>query len=595
MLDIKVLPSPLIDRLDEYISTGRSSPYNQRRSQLRALVDLMYDQTNELEKALLDGRVAEIDPAHAKKGLKPTFNSFRGLLSPSVLEEMVFCAIEKIINTKLSFTKFGDSLLWWVDQSIKDIDDHVGGKWGSVEDRVEVDSRIDGVMDALEVWKSKGLHVLAKPPASKSSKLLTMPVLTSSEYLKIESKEGKKMSGEVKIEELTIVLEPAHKEAVDVFLNLNGMGTVDAINDRIIEMDNKTDEFIKENKILAERLASAISKPAPPTTVAASVSGELPDGEVVMKLASEVFSSASHLSDKLFNFDVPTFEWKGVHPDVPSVDENYQFDGKALFRVLQGIVDGNNSYLYGHTGTGKSTLVEQVCAHLKFPLVRVNFDSEISRMDLIGRDTLVTVDGQTVSKFVEGVLPDALSRPCLLLCDEVDFVRPDVMYVFQRVLEGNGLLISEDGGRKVTANPWFRLIATANTVGQGDDTAMYQGARPQSMATLDRFENWVEMGYMKSKVEKTWLRGVTDGLTDDDAKMFIKYAKEHREAFVGGQIMQPLSPRGLRAMAKRFVTLLGLTGDTKESQTEAFEATVLARCTQQDKTVLEGLYQRVIG
>jgi cobaltochelatase CobS len=263
--------------------------------------------------------------------------------------------------------------------------------------------------------------------------------------------------------------------------------------------------------------------------------------------------------------------------------------------VLQGIVDSNNSYLYGHTGTGKSTLVEQVCAHLNFPLVRVNFDSEISRMDLIGRDTLVTVDGQTVSKFVDGVLPDALSRPCLLLCDEVDFVRPDVMYVFQRVLEGNGLLISEDGGRKVMANPWFRLVATANTVGQGDDTAMYQGARPQSMATLDRFENWVEMSYMSKAVETNWLKGVTDGLNPDDAKLFIKYASEHRKAFTSGKIMQPLSPRGLRAMAKRYVTVFGLTSDTKESLREAFEATVLARCTQQDRTILDGLYQRVAG
>jgi cobaltochelatase CobS len=205
------------------------------------------------------------------------------------------------------------------------------------------------------------------------------------------------------------------------------------------------------------------------------------------------------------------------------------------------------------------------------------------------------VDGQTVSKFVDGVLPDALSRPCLLLCDEVDFVRPDVMYVFQRVLEGNGLLISEDGGRKVMANPWFRLVATANTVGQGDDTAMYQGARPQSMATLDRFENWVEMSYMSKAVETNWLKGVTDGLNTDEAKLFIKYASEHRKAFTSGKIMQPLSPRGLRAMAKRYVTVLWLTSDTKESLREAFEATVLARCTQQDRTILDGLYQRVAG
>jgi MoxR-like ATPase len=182
-----------------------------------------------------------------------------------------------------------------------------------------------------------------------------------------------------------------------------------------------------------------------------------------------------------------------------------------------------------------------------------------------------------------------------LLCDEVDFVRPDVMYVFQRVLEGNGLLISEDGGRRVDANPWFRLIATANTVGQGDDTAMYQGARPLSMATLDRFENWVEMGYMKNTVETAWLKGVTVGLSDVNANLFIQYAKEHREAFTSGMIMQPLSPRGLRAMAKRYVTLKGLASDNKENIREAFDATVLARCTQQDKTVLDGLYQRVYG
>jgi len=297
---------------------------------------------------------------------------------------------------------------------------------------------------------------------------------------------------------------------------------------------------------------------------------------------------------KTLGFSVPVFKWDGVHPDVPSIDPNYEYDVKALFRVLQGIVDSNNTYLFGHTGTGKSTLVEQVCARLNFPLVRVNFDSEISRMDLVGRDTLVTEDGQTVSKFVDGVLPDALSRPCLLLCDEVDFIRPDVMYVFQRVLEGNGLLISEDGGRKVMANPWFRLVATANTCGQGDESGMYQGARPQSMATLDRFENWVSVDYMQPEKEKEWLKKSHPMLGDSASDRLIDYAQEHRQAFIGGKIMQPLSPRGLKAMAKRFVTCMDMTDNLEDSFKESFGSTILDRCTSQDKVVIEGLFQRVI-
>jgi len=182
----------------------------------------------------------------------------------------------------------------------------------------------------------------------------------------------------------------------------------------------------------------------------------------------------------------------------------------------------------------------------------------------------------------------------LLLCDEVDFIRPDVMYVFQRVLEGNGLLISEDGGRKVIANPWFRLIATANTCGQGDESGMYQGARPQSMATLDRFENWVSVDYMQPEKEKEWLKKSHPMLGDSASDRLIDYAQEHRQAFIGGKIMQPLSPRGLKAMAKRFVTCMDMTDNLEDSFKESFGSTILDRCTSQDKVVIEGLYQRVI-
>ncbi len=556
--------------IKHYIDVDKESPYNNRRNRLRKIADCMFGEMSPEARMACDSSILAIGKSRLEEfKIKPTFNSFRGRLSPAVLEQLVIHATYSLNNE----VHFDTSVSAWVADSVGIICEGDLGHlpFGSTHMSDQHEELLENVKDIFAV------------EGAVSKKEIKVEI-------KEEIKRGAGMGSEKRIE-----LDDHLKKAVNAILENLGV-SVDSINSQMDDLVSDAATAKEEASILATRLATAMSAVSAPTVVAAD--GKIPEGNVLMRRAKDIFSvekSEEKMRDTLLNFDVPFFQWEGVHPDVPSIDLNYKFDMTALFRVLQGIVDSNNSYLYGHTGTGKSTLVEQVCAHLNFPLVRVNFDSEISRMDLIGRDTLVTVDGQTVSKFVDGVLPDALSRPCLLLCDEVDFVRPDVMYVFQRVLEGNGLLISEDGGRKVMANPWFRLVATANTVGQGDDTAMYQGARPQSMATLDRFENWVEMSYMSKGVETNWLKGVTDGLNPDDAKLFIKYASEHRKAFTSGKIMQPLSPRGLRAMAKRYVTVFGLTSDTKESLREAFEATVLARCTQQDRTILDGLYQRVAG
>jgi cobaltochelatase CobS len=556
--------------IKHYIDVDKESPYNNRRNRLRKIADCMFGEMSPEARMACDSSILAIGKSRLEEfKIKPTFNSFRGRLSPAVLEQLVIHATYSLNNE----VHFDTSVSAWVADSVGIICEGDLGHlpFGSTHMSDQHEELLENVKDIFAV------------EGAVSKKEIKVEI-------KEEIKRGAGMGSEKRIE-----LDDHLKKAVNAILENLGV-SVDSINSQMDDLVSDAATAKEEASILATRLATAMSAVSAPTVVAAD--GKIPEGNVLMRRAKDIFSvekSEEKMRDTLLNFDVPFFQWEGVHPDVPSIDLNYKFDMTALFRVLQGIVDSNNSYLYGHTGTGKSTLVEQVCAHLNFPLVRVNFDSEISRMDLIGRDTLVTVDGQTVSKFVDGVLPDALSRPCLLLCDEVDFVRPDVMYVFQRVLEGNGLLISEDGGRKVMANPWFRLVATANTVGQGDDTAMYQGARPQSMATLDRFENWVEMSYMSKGVETNWLKGVTDGLNTDEAKLFIKYASEHRKAFTSGKIMQPLSPRGLRAMAKRYVTVLWLTSDTKESLREAFEATVLARCTQQDRTILDGLYQRVAG
>ena len=560
------------DMIKHYIEVDKESPYNNRRNRLRKIADWMFGEMSPEARIACDSSIVAIGKSRLEEfKIKPTFNSFRGRLSPAVLEQLIIHATYSLNNE----IHFDTSVSAWVSDSVGIICEGDLGHlpFGSTHMSDQHEELLENVK---EILASEVVEVVVDEKEIK-------------EEIKEEIKRGAGMGSEKRIE-----LDDHLKKAVNAILENLGV-SVDSINSQMDDLVSDAATAKEEASILATRLATAMSAVSAPTVVAAD--GKIPEGNVLMRRAKDIFSvekSEEKMRDTLLNFDVPFFQWEGVHPDVPSIDLNYKFDMTALFRVLQGIVDSNNSYLYGHTGTGKSTLVEQVCAHLNFPLVRVNFDSEISRMDLIGRDTLVTVDGQTVSKFVDGVLPDALSRPCLLLCDEVDFVRPDVMYVFQRVLEGNGLLISEDGGRRVDANPWFRLIATANTCGQGDESGMYQGARPQSMATLDRFENWVSVDYMQPEKEKEWLKKSHPLLGDGAADKLIDYAQEHRQAFIGGKIMQPLSPRGLKAMAKRFVTCIAMTNDHEESFKESFGSTILDRCTSQDKVVIEGLYQRVI-
>jgi cobaltochelatase CobS len=305
--------------------------------------------------------------------------------------------------------------------------------------------------------------------------------------------------------------------------------------------------------------------------------GELPDGVLVTKKASELFPDVAFAKD----FEVPCFEWSGPHHNVPAVDPNYIFRPKELARLLYAIKTNQRSYLQGHTGSGKTTLVEQVCAHLNLPFFRVNFDSEITRADLIGRDTLK--DGK--SEFIDGMLPHALAQPGILCCDEIDFVRPDVAYVMQSVLEGGVLRITEDGDRLVKPHPMNRLVATGNTVGQGDEEGMYQGARPQSMAFLDRFTVWIKVDYLEEEDRIALVKKHYPTLTTDETDYLNQYVNEHMAAFTGGEIMKPITPRGMLNIAKA----TAFFGDAQE----AIRMTVMDGCTSADCAAIEGILDRI--
>lgn len=312
---------------------------------------------------------------------------------------------------------------------------------------------------------------------------------------------------------------------------------------------------------------------------------------------TEIFSFEMVSADKIFsgagklNIEVPFFTWHKGNQNIPEIDEDYQFNAETLLPVLWALKTGRKAWLHGHTGTGKSTLVSQVCARLNWPMLRVNFDSEITRMDLIGRDVLENKDGVTQSRFVDGILPQAISQPCVLLCDEVDFVRPDVSYVFQRALEDDGILVAEDGGRLVKPHPFSRIIATANTQGQGDDFGIYQGARAQSLAFLDRFTVWVKFNYLSEDQEKKIVKSLVPDLDKKRLTEVLSYTKEHREAFLGSKIMQPLSPRGVIAFADALQMFDSMGKD--DAFKLAANTTLLHKANPSDAAVIKGIMDRI--
>ena len=314
-------------------------------------------------------------------------------------------------------------------------------------------------------------------------------------------------------------------------------------------------------------------------------SGVIPNGKVEMRSVSDIFPGVTTK-----DFKVPYWVWDSKHPEVPEVDPHYIFREELLVRALYAIATNQRMYLQGHTGSGKTTLVEQIAAALNWPFMRINFDSEITRMDLIGRDTLK----EGASVFVDGMLPKMMQSPYIGVFDEIDFCRPDVAYVMQSVLEGNSFRITEDGGRLVEPHPMFRMFATGNTVGQGDEHGMYQGARPQSLAFLDRFTIWGKVDYLAEAEREQLVKRHFPMLSDEAVKTINKYATEHLNAFETAKILQPISPRGILAVARAATFSLNSTKSVNKAIKEALTMSILDRCTASDYAVVKGIIDRVV-
>ena len=273
---------------------------------------------------------------------------------------------------------------------------------------------------------------------------------------------------------------------------------------------------------------------------------------------------------------------------VPEVDEGYRFNREVTLALLAGFSNNRRVLLQGLHGTGKSTHIEQVAARLNWPCLRVNLDGHISRMDLVGRDAIVLEDGKQVTQFQEGVLPWALRRPVALILDEYDVGRPDVMFVIQRLLERDGKFTLLDQNQVIQAHPYFRIFATANTVGLGNLNGMYHGAQVLNHAQLDRWNIVASLNYLDPREEvEIVLAQVPEQDTDAGRRQveaMVALANLTRQSFAAGDLSSLMSPRTVISWAENAC----LFGDTEL----AFRLSFLNRCDDVEQGIVAEYYER---
>ena len=298
--------------------------------------------------------------------------------------------------------------------------------------------------------------------------------------------------------------------------------------------------------------------------------------------------------EALFGFDpgfeVPAFSARDNH--VPAIDETYVFDEATTRAILAGFAFNRRVMVQGYHGTGKSTHVEQIAARLNWPMIRVNLDSHVSRIDMVGKDAIVLKDGKQITEFQEGILPWAVQRPVALLFDEYDAGRPDVMFVIQRVLEASGSLTLLDQNRVIKPNANFRLFATTNTVGLGDTTGLYHGTQQINQGQMDRWSIVATLNYLPTDTERDIVAAKLGdhARTEAGEKMIadmVKVADMTREAFMAGDLSTVMSPRTVLTWAEN----AAIFGDVGQS----FRLTFLNKCDEMERPVIAEMYQRVFS
>jgi len=307
-----------------------------------------------------------------------------------------------------------------------------------------------------------------------------------------------------------------------------------------------------------------------------------PDGPDIRVSVSQLFGFDIDL-------DVPAFSQVSEH--VPDVDEAYHFDRTTTLAILAGFAHNRRVMIQGYHGTGKSTHIEQVAARLNWPCIRINLDSHISRIDLVGKDAIVLSDGQQVTEFREGLLPWAYQRPAALVFDEYDAGRPDVMFVIQRILEAQGRLTLLDQNRVIHPHPAFRLFATTNTIGLGDTTGLYHGTQQINQGQMDRWNIVTTLNYLPFEDEVKIVLAKMPSLDTPEGRErignMIKVAELTRSGFIAGDISTVMSPRTVITWAENAAIFPDFGF--------AFRVTFLNKCDELERPIVAEYYQRCFG
>ena len=304
-----------------------------------------------------------------------------------------------------------------------------------------------------------------------------------------------------------------------------------------------------------------------------------PDSEVNV---GETFGFESSLK-------VPSFSQSCEY--VPELDEDYLFDPQTTRAILAGFANNRRVMVQGYHGTGKSTHIEQIAARLNWPCVRINLDSHVSRIDLIGKEAIVLRDGKQITEFQEGILPWALQRPVALVFDEYDAGRPDVMFVIQRILEVSGKLTLLDQNKVIRPHPWFRLFATTNTIGLGDTSGLYHGTQQINQGQMDRWNIVTSLNYLPHEEEVKIVLSKEKDFNDAEGQKtvasMVQVADLTRAAFINGDISTVMSPRTVLTWAEnsRIFEDIGL----------AFQLTFLNKCDELERPTVAEFYQRCFG
>ena len=287
--------------------------------------------------------------------------------------------------------------------------------------------------------------------------------------------------------------------------------------------------------------------------------------------------------------EVDAFSKKSEY--VPDIDKNYKFDRDTTLAIISGFAFNKRVLVQGYHGTGKSTHIEQIAARLNWPCIRVNLDSHISRIDLIGKDAIVLKDGKQITRFNEGILPWSIQDPVALVFDEYDAGRPDVMFVIQRVLESEGSFTLLDKNKVIKQNKFFRLFATSNTVGLGDTSGLYHGTQQINQGQMDRWNIVATLNYLSLEREMEIILAKNKDLNNAKGKEqvsnMIKVASLTRKGFISGDISTVMSPRTVLHWAEN--------SEIFKDTGYAFRVTFLNKCDDIEKNIIAEYYQRCFG